>query len=151
MNQYKEIKEILCKYCGEENVISDAPMKEHTHFRVGGPVDLLVTPSTKEQVGEVISVCKDRNVPYFILGNGSNILVKDGGISGVVIKLEKIDNIESCQELAGILGSCCRLWSFIIKGFKGSFRRKINRIRVCLWYTWKYRWSCIHECRGIQW
>ena len=47
MNQYKEIKEILCKYCGEsENVISDAPMKEHTHFRVGGPVDLLVTPST---------------------------------------------------------------------------------------------------------
>ncbi|WP_055069379.1 UDP-N-acetylmuramate dehydrogenase [Clostridium massiliamazoniense] len=94
MNQYKEIKEILCKCCGEENVIAEAPMKEHTHFRVGGPVDLLVTPSTKEQVGEVVSVCKERNVPYFILGNGSNILVKDGGISGVVIKLEKIDNIE---------------------------------------------------------
>lgn len=94
MNQYEEIKEILCKCCGEENVISEAPMKEHTHFRVGGPVDLLVTPSTKEQVGEVVSVCKEKNVPYFILGNGSNILVKDGGISGVVIKLEKIDNIE---------------------------------------------------------
>ncbi|MGL5617337.1 MAG: UDP-N-acetylmuramate dehydrogenase [Sarcina sp.] len=94
MSHYKEIKEILCKYCGEENVILDAPMKEHTHFRVGGPVDILVTPSTKEQVIEVISICKDKKVPYFILGNGSNVLVKDGGISGVVVKLEKIDNIE---------------------------------------------------------
>ncbi|MGL4759875.1 MAG: UDP-N-acetylmuramate dehydrogenase [Sarcina sp.] len=94
MNQYKDFKDILIKYCGQENVIVDALMKEHTCFKVGGPADILVTPSTTEEIANVVAVCKDNNIPYLVMGNGSNILVKDGGINGVVIKLEKMKNIE---------------------------------------------------------
>lgn len=94
MKQYTEIKNILSEYCGEENVIANAPMKEHTCFKVGGPVDILVTPSNADQIAKIISVCGDYKVPYLVLGNGSNVLVKDGGIEGVVIKLENMNNIE---------------------------------------------------------
>ena len=94
MNQYKDFKDILVKYCGQENVIMNAPMKEHTCFKVGGPADILVTPSTTEEVANVVAVCRENNIPYLILGNGSNILVKDGGIDGVVIKLEKMNKLE---------------------------------------------------------
>ncbi len=93
MSQYAKLKDILIQYCGEENVEINAPMSKHTYFRVGGPVDILVTPSKVEDVAKVISACLEYNIPYIILGNGSNILVKDGGITGVVIKLEKLNNI----------------------------------------------------------
>ncbi|MGL4655211.1 MAG: UDP-N-acetylmuramate dehydrogenase [Sarcina sp.] len=94
MNQYKDFKDILVKYCGQENVIMNAPMSEHTCFKVGGPADILVTPSTAKEVANVVAVCKDNNIPYMVVGNGSNILVKDGGIDGVVIKLEKMNKLE---------------------------------------------------------
>ncbi|MGL4991394.1 MAG: UDP-N-acetylmuramate dehydrogenase [Sarcina sp.] len=94
MNQYKNFKDILVKYCGEENVILDAPMREHTCFRVGGAADILVTPSTAKEIANIVKTCMDNNIPYIVLGNGSNILIKDGGIDGIVIKLEKMDNIE---------------------------------------------------------
>ncbi|MGL4739758.1 MAG: UDP-N-acetylmuramate dehydrogenase [Sarcina sp.] len=94
MNQFKRFEDILVKYCGQENVILDAPMSEHTCFKVGGAVDILVTPETTNQVIKVIEVCRENNIPFMVMGNGSNILVKDGGIDGIVIKLEKMDNIE---------------------------------------------------------
>lgn len=94
MNQYKNFKDILVKYCGEENVILDAPMSEHTCFRVGGAADILVTPSTADEIGKVVAVCRENNIPYIVIGNGSNILIKDGGIDGVAIKLDKMNNIE---------------------------------------------------------
>lgn len=68
-------------------------MSEHIYFRVGGPADILVTPVNEEQVVNTLKLCREYNVPYFILGNGSNILVKDGGISGVVIKFNKLNKI----------------------------------------------------------
>ncbi|MGL5635040.1 MAG: UDP-N-acetylmuramate dehydrogenase [Sarcina sp.] len=94
MNQFKRFEDILVKYCGQKNVILDAPMSEHTCFKVGGTVDILVTPETTNQVIKVIEVCRKNNIPFMVMGNGSNILVKDGGIDGIVIKLEKMDSIE---------------------------------------------------------
>lgn len=83
----------LSKIIDEENIELNAEMKEHTSFRVGGPVDVLVTPTNYDEIINIIKLCKNYNVSFYIIGNGSNLLVKDGGINGVVIKLTKLDKI----------------------------------------------------------
>ncbi|MDZ5254554.1 UDP-N-acetylmuramate dehydrogenase [Clostridium sp. LIBA-8841] len=95
MNQYMEFYKLLGEFYNEEDITVDSPMSEHIYFRVGGPADILVTPVNEEQVVNTLKLCREYNVPYFILGNGSNILVKDGGISGVVIKLNKLNKVTS--------------------------------------------------------
>lgn len=94
MNKYLEFSKLLYDFYREEDVILNCPMKEHIYFKVGGPVDILVTPINKEQVVKTVKLCKENNVPYFLLGNGSNLLVKDGGVDGVVIKFNKLNNID---------------------------------------------------------
>ncbi|SQI02782.1 UDP-N-acetylmuramate dehydrogenase [Clostridium perfringens] len=93
MNQYMEFYKLLGEFYNEEDITVDSPMSEHIYFRVGGPADILVTPVNEEQVVNTLKLCREYNVPYFVLGNGSNILVKDGGISGVVIKFNKLNKI----------------------------------------------------------
>lgn len=85
-------QEIIQKFCGilgEEKVLLQEPMSCHTTFRIGGPAELFLMPSTVEAVGAVIKVCREENLPYFILGNGSNLLVSDEGYRGVVIQMYK--------------------------------------------------------------
>jgi UDP-N-acetylmuramate dehydrogenase len=94
MNHYKDFASVLYKLIGEENVLIDEPMKKHTSFKVGGPVDILVTPENYEQVVTIIKTCKEKAVPFYVIGNGSNLLIKDGGIRGVIIKLTKLNKIE---------------------------------------------------------
>ncbi|WP_265444020.1 UDP-N-acetylmuramate dehydrogenase [Acetivibrio straminisolvens] len=77
------IKEIV----GSENVKLDEPMKNHTSFKVGGPADILVTPVSVLQLSQLMKFCKSENVPVFVMGNGTNLIVKDKGIRGVVIKI----------------------------------------------------------------
>jgi len=67
-------------------VCESEPMKLHTTFRVGGPADVLVTPDVKS-LPEVIALCKKHSLPYHVIGNGSNLLVGDKGIRGVVIAM----------------------------------------------------------------
>ena len=91
MNKYSELfKDIYSKNQIELN----AKMSEHIYFKVGGPVDVLLIPETKEQVVKTLKVCKENEIPYFIIGNGSNLLVKDGGIRGAVIKLTELKDIK---------------------------------------------------------
>lgn len=73
---------------GEENVRQKEPMSKHTTFRVGGPADVMVSPKG-EALSQVIRLCTQHKVPYYIVGNGSNLLVGDGGIRGVVIEMGK--------------------------------------------------------------
>lgn len=94
MNQYKEYKGLFEKIYKQENIIIDAEMKKYVHFRVGGPADILLIPESKEQVIKTIKICREKNIPFYVIGNGSNLLVKDGGIKGVVIKLKELKNIE---------------------------------------------------------
>lgn len=94
MNQYKEYKGLFGKFYKEENIIIDAEMKNYVHFRVGGPADILLIPESKEQVIKTIEICREKNIPFYVIGNGSNLLVKDGGIKGVVIKLKELKNIK---------------------------------------------------------
>lgn len=82
---YKELLTILDK----EKIYLDEPMKKHTTFRVGGPADYFVTPGNVEEVKRIVELCKKESVPYYILGNGSNLLVGDKGYRGVMIQIYK--------------------------------------------------------------
>lgn len=93
MNQYKDFISDLIKNLSCENVKTNELMKNHTSFKVGGPVDILVTPESYEQVQYTIKHSRKNNVPYFIMGNGSNLLVRDGGIRGLVIKFCKLNKV----------------------------------------------------------
>lgn len=81
----EELKNII----PEARIKADEPMKAHTTFRIGGPAKYFVIPETKEEIKAIIECCKAENVPYYILGNGSNLLVSDKGYEGVVIQIFK--------------------------------------------------------------
>lgn len=87
MNQniYNQMIQIIDK----ERVLIDEPMKKHTTFRVGGNADCFVMPRTTQEVQQVVALCKNENLPYYILGNGSNLLVGDKGYRGVIIQIYK--------------------------------------------------------------
>ena len=81
--------EKIQKLVGEAKVLVNEPMASHTTFKIGGPADYFVMPETIEELAAVLKLCKEENMPYFILGNGSNLLVGDKGLRGVVIQLYK--------------------------------------------------------------
>lgn len=87
-----EFKNKLISAAGPDNVLLDEPMKKHTTFRIGGNADYFVLPRTEEQIAAVIRLCREYEVPYYILGNGSNLLVSDAGYRGVVINIYKNRN-----------------------------------------------------------
>lgn len=75
-------------------IFMEEPMKKHTTFRVGGSADVLVQPD-ETTLAAVLGLCRQHNVPYSFIGNGSNLLVGDKGIRGVVIEMtEPMGNIE---------------------------------------------------------
>ena len=73
----------------KERVLLDEPMKQHTTFRVGGNADYFVMPQSPEEVKNIVALCKEADMPYYILGNGSNLLVGDKGYRGVIIQIYK--------------------------------------------------------------
>lgn len=91
------IYENLLNILDKEDIKLDEPMRKHISFRVGGPADILVKPRTEEQLKNVFSLIKKENIPYLIIGNGSNLLIKDGGIRGIVIEISDNFNAFSIE------------------------------------------------------
>lgn len=85
MNQ--NFVEELCKIVGKTNIRIEEPMAKHTTFQIGGPAQFFVTPGTTEEIGQILKLCKAEKVPYFVMGRGSNLLVSDAGMEGVVLQL----------------------------------------------------------------
>ena len=85
----KKIYNILKK----NDIKIDEKLSEYVNFKVGGPADILLIPNSKEQVIKSIKICKENNIPFYLIGNGSNILVRDGGFRGVVLSLKNVKNI----------------------------------------------------------
>jgi len=81
------ISEQLKSIVGEDNFLCDEPMKKHITFRVGGNADYYVTPQNQDQISELIKWCNRNEYPYYIIGNGSNLLVSDGGYRGLIIEI----------------------------------------------------------------
>lgn len=84
---------MLSKILNEENIKKDEPMAKHTSFKIGGKADYFVKAETVEQVKKVQEYAKNNNIPLYVIGNGSNILVTDKGIRGIVLKID-IQKIE---------------------------------------------------------
>jgi len=77
-----------------QNVKIDEALNLHTMTRMGGVADLFVTPETEEQVAFVVQYAYENKIPLLLLGNGSNMVVRDGGVRGIVLCLEKLNKIK---------------------------------------------------------
>ena len=75
------------KIVGEDYVLTDVPMSEHTTFKIGGPADVMCMPQSKEQIIELLKLFRENGTDFFFMGNGSNLLVSDEGFRGVIVKL----------------------------------------------------------------
>ena len=96
----QEFYEKLSKIVRKEQILEEEPMKKHTTFRIGGPAEYLILPQTTEEIADVIKLCRQEEIPWYIVGNGSNLLVADEGVRGVVIQLLRNFNqiqVEGCQ------------------------------------------------------
>lgn len=92
---YTEFLEHLASFMNQEDIKLNEPMKKHTSFRVGGPAKVFLTVHSEEILSKILMAVNERNLPYFVLGNGSNLLVSDLGYEGVMIYLgEEFSNIE---------------------------------------------------------
>lgn len=90
-----------------EKVRYNVPMKEHTTMKVGGPCEVLVEPKSIEEIKNVVAYAKENNMDYYIIGNGSNLLVKDEGVKGIVIKITNaFSNIELDGETIKVDAGC---------------------------------------------
>lgn len=88
--------------CGGK-LLRDEPLRSHTSFRVGGPADLLFFPATVEDLSAAVRASRQEGVPLFVMGNGTNLLVLDGGVRGLTIHtggMEGIEELESGRERA---------------------------------------------------
>lgn len=94
MEHYGKYKDLFEEIYEESQIQLNAKMSEHIYFKVGGPVDILLIPTNIQQIRDSITICKENKIPFYVIGNGSNLLVRDGGIRGVVIKLCELNKIE---------------------------------------------------------
>lgn len=110
----QRILEGLCLAAGKEQVLVEERMERHTTFRIGGPADFFVVPKTLESLAETVKFCRKEQVPFYILGNGSNLLVGDKGYRGVIIQVFKNLN-EICLEGEEIHAQAGAMLSVIAK------------------------------------
>lgn len=92
MNIKKKLEAVLA----EGEAVSNAPMSEYTTFKAGGSCDLLVTPGTYEELASCIALFADEGLSFMVMGNGSNILVRDGGYRGIIVRISKC-----CSDIKG--------------------------------------------------
>jgi len=87
------VREALVK-CLADRVEFDVPLSRHTSLRIGGPADALATPADRAELARVLAVCAEHGLPTTVLGGGFNVLVLEGGVRGVVLRLRKLRRIE---------------------------------------------------------
>ncbi|WP_026689650.1 UDP-N-acetylmuramate dehydrogenase [Alteribacter aurantiacus] len=89
-----EIYEELLSICEKENVLKDEPMKNHTLTKLGGKADFFVTPVSYDQMSRIVAFTYNNKIPFMLLGNGSNMVVRDGGIRGIVVQFSKLNGLK---------------------------------------------------------
>lgn len=83
------IKNFFSQNFDADAIFFDEPMKKHTSFKIGGKADILFLPKNKLDILKTINFCRDNKIKYFVMGNGTNLLISDQGFRGVIIKLNK--------------------------------------------------------------
>ena len=77
----------------EIDIAENELMRRHTTFAIGGPADLFVQPKTRRELTAALAVLRERNIPFLLPGNGSNMLVADAGIRGAVVCTSELDEV----------------------------------------------------------
>lgn len=96
----QNVAELLCAAVGEDRILLQESMKKHTTFRIGGPADIFAVPGTPGEAAEVVRICREQRAPFYVIGNGSNLLVSDGGYRGVILQIYKnLSEISVREEL----------------------------------------------------
>ena len=99
---YNELIEILSK---DSKILFDEPMSRHTTFKIGGNADCFVVANSYDDLTRVLEFAKEKNVPIMVIGNGSNLLVLDNGIRGIVVKLGSFSTAVTCEGSTIIAGA----------------------------------------------
>jgi UDP-N-acetylmuramate dehydrogenase len=95
-------------------VTYDEPMARHTSFRIGGPADVMVIPKDRDDLSLVVRRTREEGIPIFLLGGGCNVLVRDGGIRGIVVALEGFDRVTLSSGESPLLGE--KVWISVEAG-----------------------------------
>ena len=109
------------------NYLLNEPMKNHTTFKTGGAADVFITVKNQDELSSVLKSAKENEVPVFILGKGSNLLVSDDGIEGVVINLSGMCSITVdktkliCQSGASLAAACIAARDNCLSGLEFAY------------------------------
>jgi len=106
MSLYKELEKIASD---KTKITYDEIMANHTSFKIGGKADCFAVVNSEEELIQILKYLKNNNIPVFIMGNGSNLLVSDNGIRGVVIKLGEEFKKMSCEGTYINVGAACSM------------------------------------------
>lgn len=99
----------LQRAAGESRLLENEPMSSHISFRVGGPADYLVQAADEKAVADVLSFCRKEQIPCYVLGNGTNVLVKDEGYRGVILQIgQNMSDISVRREEDGSAVICAQ-------------------------------------------
>ena len=137
MNQ-KEIEKVLKEKLPSANIKLNEPMKLHTSFKIGGPADFFITANNIQEIREVVNIAKENNLPLKVVGNGTNLLVKDNGFRGIILKtnLQEIkitktknkDEINTKYKINGIENSTNCKEEYIVNVQSGMALGKLSQI-----------------------
>lgn len=140
----EDIYEKLKAITKEENILKDEPMSKHTTFRTGGNADYYVMPESSEEVQKILKVFKDENI--VVLGNGSNVLVTDKGIRGIVVSLRKLNKCEIIDDT--MIVEC----GFpIAKASQIAAQNGLSGLEFACGIPGTVRWCSFYECWSIWW
>ncbi|MGF2618007.1 UDP-N-acetylmuramate dehydrogenase [Rossellomorea vietnamensis] len=95
----KKIHDKLLQVVKTENIKVDEMLRDHLYTKLGGKADFFITPTTYEEIQNVVKLSNEENIPFTLLGNGSNLIIKDGGIRGIVINLKHLHDISTDGEV----------------------------------------------------
>ncbi|MFC7321995.1 UDP-N-acetylmuramate dehydrogenase [Halobacillus campisalis] len=95
MNNKQKIHDKLLELVKKDNVKVDELLKNHLYTKLGGRADFFITPTSFEEIQKVVKFSNEENIPFMLLGNGSNLIIKDGGIRGIIISLKQLNDIST--------------------------------------------------------
>lgn len=121
----RTVKEALQKFVPAENIFYNEPLRKHTTFRVGGEADCFIKLQTERQLSALLAYLTKVEIPYFAMGNGSNLLVGDGGYQGIILQI----------------GDCCN--KIVVQGNRiyaqaGAYLSQVARV------------ACEHGLSGLE-
>src|SRR5690625_2335636 len=123
MTRRAQILEDLLQMTSKENIRLNQPLKEYTYTKLGGEADYFVTPVTYEEVQRIIQYTREKEIPFTLIGNGSNLIIRDGGIRGIVMHLGKLEKI-TAEETKLIAQAGAKL----IQASREALKNKLTRL-----------------------